>query len=64
MGELNADRRLLTLHEGDERLEALRLRIIPDAEVMFVDQADFLDGRRLDEDQPKAAERIAAECTL
>ena len=61
MGELNADRRVLTLHEADERLEALRLRIIPDAKVMLVDQANFLDGGCFDKDQPKAAERIAAE---
>ena len=61
MGKLNADRRVLTLHEGDQRLEALRLRIIPDAEVMLVDQANLLDGGRLDKDKPKASQRITAE---
>ncbi len=61
MGKLNADRRVLAAHEGDQRLEALRLRIVPDAEIVLVDQADFLDGRRLDKDKPKTAERIAAE---
>ena len=61
MGELNADRRVLAPHEVDQRLEALRLRIIPDAEVVLVDQADLLDGGGLDKDQPKAAQRIAAE---
>src|SRR6266700_7613878 len=61
MGELNADRDLLTLHEGDERLETLHLCIIPDAKVMFIDQANLFDSRSLDKDQPKAAQRIAAE---
>jgi hypothetical protein len=61
MRELNADRGLLTLHEGDERLEALRLRFIPDAEVMLVDQAHVFDGGCLDKDQPEAAQRVAAE---
>ena len=61
MGELNADCRLLALHEGDERLEALRLRVIPDAKIVLVDQANLLDRGGLDKDQPKALERIAAE---
>src|SRR5437588_5032088 len=61
MGELNTDRGLLTLHEGNERLETLHLRIIPDAEVMFIDQPNRFDSRGLDKDQPKAAQRIATE---
>src|ERR1700681_164697 len=61
MCELNADRGLLTLHEGDERLEALQLRIVPDTKVMLVDQANLFDGRCLDKDKPKAPQRIAAE---
>ncbi len=61
MGELNADRGVLALHEGDQRLEALHLGIVPDAEVMLIDQPDLFDGRRLDKDQSEAAERIAAE---
>ena len=61
MRELNADRGVLALHEGDQGLEALHLRIIPDAEVMLVDQADFFDARGLDKHHPKSAERIAAE---
>ncbi len=61
MGELNADRGVLALHEGDQRLETLHLRIVPDAEVMLVDQASLFDGRCLDKDQPEAAQRIAAE---
>ena len=61
MGELDADRGLLALHEGDEGLEALHLRIVPDAEVMLIDQADLFDGSCLDKDQPEAAQRIAAE---
>ena len=61
MGELDADRGLLALHEGDEGLEALRLRIVPDAEVVLIDQADLFNGSRLGKDQPEAAQRIAAE---
>jgi hypothetical protein len=61
MGELNADRGVLAFHEGDERLEALRLCIIPDAEVMLVDQPDRFDRRCLDKDQPKTTQRVAAE---
>src|SRR3984893_14750958 len=61
MGELNADSRVLTLHEGDQGLEALHLGIVPDAKVMLVDQADLLDSRRLDQDQPKTTQRVAAE---
>ena len=61
MGELNADRGVLALHEGDQGLEALHLRIIPDAKVMLVDQANLFDGGCLDKDQPKASQRIAAE---
>ena len=61
VGELNADRGFLTLHEGDERLEALHLRIVPDAKVVLVDQADLFDAGGLDKDQPKASQGIAAE---
>ena len=42
MGELNADRGTLALQESDQRLEALSLRPVPDAEVMLVDQPDLL----------------------
>ncbi len=61
MGELNADRGVLALHEADEGFETLHLRIVPDAKVMLIDQADLFDRRCLDKDQPKAAQRIAAE---
>jgi hypothetical protein len=61
MRELNADRGVLTLHEGDQRLEALDLRFVPDAEVMLVDQADFFDPRGFDKHHPEPAKRIAAE---
>ena len=42
-------------------LKLCDLRIVPDAKVMLVDQANLLDGGGLDKDKPKAAERIAAE---
>jgi hypothetical protein len=61
MGELNADRGTLTLHESDQRLEAFSLRLVPNAEVMLVDQPDLLDPCRLDKDQPKTSQRVAAE---
>jgi hypothetical protein len=61
MGELNPDRSLLTLHEGNEGLEALHLCIIPDAKVMLVDQANLFDGSCLDKDKPKASQGVAAE---
>src|SRR5262245_126417 len=61
MGQLDSDRRTLTLHEGDQRLEAFDLGIVPDAEVMLIDDSDFLDACRLDKDQAKTAERVAAE---
>ena len=61
MRELNADRRVLALHEGDEGLEALHLCVVPDAKIMLVDQADLFDGGCLDKDKPKAAQGIAAE---
>ena len=61
MRELNADRGVLALHEGDQWLEALHLVFIPDAEIMLVDQADLFDPRCLDKDDPESAERIAAE---
>src|SRR5689334_22471053 len=61
MGELNADRGVLALHEGDQRLETFDLGVVPDAEIMLIDEADLLDRRRLDEDQPKAAQCVAAE---
>jgi hypothetical protein len=56
MGELNADRGVLAMHEGDQRLEALRLRVVPDPEIVLVDEADPLDSRRLDKDEPEAAQ--------
>jgi len=59
--ELNADRRVLGFHEGDERPEALRLCLVPDAKIMLIDQANLLDGGCLNKDKPKAAQRIAAE---
>ena len=61
MRKLDADRGALALHEGDQRLEAFGLRLVPDAEVVLVDQADFLDAGRLDKDEAEAAERVAAE---
>src|SRR5262245_30610166 len=61
MGKLDTNRRALTLHEGDQRLETFGLRLVPDAEVMLVDDSNFLDACRLDKDQPETAERIAAE---
>jgi hypothetical protein len=51
MRELNADRRVLALHEGDEGLEALDLGVVPDTKIVLVDQADFFDGGGLDKDQ-------------
>ena len=36
MRQLDADRSALSPHEGDQRLETLDLRFIPDAEVAFV----------------------------
>src|SRR4029077_17392585 len=56
-----ADRRVLTPHEVDQRLEAFCLLGIPDAEIMLVDQADLLDRGGLYKDQPKTSQRIAAE---
>ena len=61
MGKLNADRRPLPPHEGDQRLEAFDLRVVPDAEIVLVDEAYFLHAGRLDKDQSETAERIAAE---
>ena len=61
MGKLNADRGVLALHEGDQRLETFDLGIAPDAEIVLVDQAHFLDTGRLDKDKPEAAERVTAE---
>ena len=61
MRELNPDRGVLALHEGDQRFEAFHLRLVPDAEVELVDQADFLDAGGLDKHQPEASERITAE---
>jgi hypothetical protein len=61
MCKLNADRSLLTLHEADERLEALHLCIIPDAKVMLIDQTNLFDGSGLDKDKPEATQGIAAE---
>ena len=42
-------------------LETLRLRIIPDAKVMLIDQADLFDGGCFDKDKPKASQGITAE---
>ena len=64
MRELDADRGVLALHEGDQRLEALDLRVVPDAEVVLVDQADFLDAGGLDKDHAESAERVAAEMDI
>src|SRR6202030_2693898 len=61
MRELNADCRVLALHEGDQGLEALYLGVVPDAEIMLVDQADLFDGGGLDKDKSKTSERITAE---
>ena len=61
MRELNADRRVLALHEGDERPEALYLCVVPDAKIMLIDQANLFDGGGLDKDQSEASQRIAAE---
>ncbi len=61
MRELNADRGLLALHEGDQGLVALHLRIVPDAEVVLIDQADLFDRGRFDKDQSKASQGKAAE---
>src|ERR1700684_1480808 len=36
MRELDADSHPLALHEGDQWLEALHLRVAPDAEVIFI----------------------------
>ena len=64
MCELNSDRRVLALHEGDQRLEAFDLGLIPDAEVKLVDQADLLDAGGLDKDETEATQRITAEVHL
>src|ERR1700757_4828311 len=61
MGKLDADRRTLSPHESDQRLETFDLGVAPDAEIMLIDEADLLHTRRFDEDEPEAAERIAAE---
>src|SRR4051812_123885 len=61
MGKLNADRRTLAPHEGDQGLETFGLCIVPDAEVMLIDESDLLDTGRLDKDEPKTSERIAAK---
>ena len=61
MGELEADRRALALHEGDQRLEAFDLGLAPDAEVVLIDEADLLDRCGLDEHQPETAQRVAPE---
>src|SRR6476469_1677079 len=61
MCELNANRSLLALHEGDQRLEASYLFIIPDAKIMLVDQANLFDGSCLDKDKSEAPKRITAQ---
>src|SRR5665213_3159588 len=61
MTDLDADRGTLALHEGDQRLEAFGLRIVPDAEVILLDQSDLLDRCHLDKDEAKTAQRVAAQ---
>src|SRR5690348_5341692 len=61
MGKLDADRRALSAHEGDQRLEAFDLGIAPDAEIVLVDEPDFLDAGRFDKDETETAERVAAK---
>jgi hypothetical protein len=61
VGQLDADRRPLSLHEGDQRLEAFDLRIAPDPEVVLVDQPDLFDAGRLDKNQTETAQRVTAE---
>jgi hypothetical protein len=59
--ELDSDRGVLTLHKSNQRLEAFGLRIVPQAEIVLVDQTDLFDSGRLDEDQPEAAECISSQ---
>jgi hypothetical protein len=61
MRELNPDRGVLAPHEGDQRLEAFGLGLVPDAEIELVDQADFLDAGGLDKHQAKTAERVPSQ---
>src|ERR1700760_734836 len=61
MADLDSDRGVLTLHEGDQRLEAFDLGFVPDTEIMLIDEADILDRGDLDKDEPEAAQRVAAE---
>ena len=55
MGELNADCSVLPPHESDQRLEAFGLCLVPDAEIVLVDEADLLHRRRLDKDETETA---------
>ena len=64
MRELKTDRGVLAPHERDQRLETFDLRLVPDAEIELVDQADFLDAGGLDKHQTKTAERVTAEMHL
>ena len=61
MTDLNADCRTFALHEGDQRPEALGLLIVPDAEVILVDQSHRFDRRYLDKDQTEAAQRMGVK---
>jgi hypothetical protein len=42
-------------HERDQGLETFHLGVVPDAEVILVDEPDLLDRRGLYEDEPEAA---------
>src|SRR6516164_9463348 len=61
MGKLDADRRVLSPHESDQRLGAFDLGMVPDAEIVRVDEADLFHRGCLDKDQPKTAQSVAAE---
>ena len=41
-------------HERDQRFESFDLRIVPNAEIVLVDEADLLYRRRLDKDEAEA----------
>src|SRR5690348_16502449 len=61
MGKLNADRAALPPHESDQRLEAFDLGVVPEPEIVLVDEADFLHTGRLDEYEAEPAEGITPE---
>src|SRR6201994_2381890 len=61
MADLNSNRGILPLHESDQRLEAFGLGLVPDTEIVLIDEADILDRGDLDKDESEAAERIAAQ---